>query len=350
MADWDDYDELDEAALAAADAVLRALERGGEAEPPASLAEVDERWLAVAVVQLAGPLPAALASAAPELEALGDGRFALAVEAAGDAVRTLVDAVRGAAPVRAAVVVGRGARGHNAVLGPATDAAAALFRRLVAEGAEGVVLDARAHAAVGGAGEPVAGGVRLPAPRRAAPAAPVATAASKPRRRWPLAVAAAAAVAALALVPLLRPGGTPPPAFIYVAGERADTVRRPDAGTFRESDVLAVTVEAPAGGYVSLLLLDSRDRFVLTEPARLNFESALLRERFELDGQPGRERFLAVVSRRPVPDLPSLLARINDRGDLDREARLAHLHDALKARLPAEAFTLVQSSDIQHAP
>jgi hypothetical protein len=330
-----DDDELSPAELAAAEAVLRSLERGAAAELPDEAADLGRRWIAVAIVEGA----AALDGVGDEIEALDGERFAVAADLpAGDApdaaaVRRFVGALRAAlgSEARAVVVTAPGLRGERAILGPGPDAAAALFRR----GLRGVVVDPRTHAALGEPAEPVAGGFRLAARRSGG-------------RRWILAAAAVAAAVLLALVPLVRSGSGAPPAFIYVAGDHAGGAVRGGGAAFHEADTLHVTVEAPAGGYVSLLLLDSHDRLQLPAPDHVNARGNLLSDHFTLDDQPGREQFLAVVSREPLPDLDGVRSALNGREGLTRAERIAALREGLAKQVSPDAFTLVTGTEILH--
>ena len=101
------------------------------------------------------------------------------------------------------------------------------------------------------------------------------------------------------------------------------------------------------GGLGVIVLLDSAGQLVVPDAAAVNVMATATAPRLsirqEFDQTPGRERFVGLVSRGPLPDLPALLTRVNAEAAADRAARL----DALARALGAEV-TLVPATEMEH--
>lgn len=350
-----DHDEepMDGASAEAAEALLAGLLDASAREAPAWIDALN-RWLAVGVLELpAGrAAPRGVADRFEEIEARGPGRWLLAAEvpARGDGpdadrLHELTAALRAAlaahARGRAVLVVDPGARGAGGLLGEAPDLAGALYRAVRDAGGHGLYVDGRVHQTLGEPASPEHGGFRLATGRRRRFGAPA------------LVIGALAAALVLGVFGWQRLGAPPagPQAHIYVSGEPARLERGPRPDQWRVDDVITVTIEGEPGAYGTLVLLDSRDRLQLPDPAVVNFgfdaESTRATARFQLDDQPGLERFLALVTRAPVPDAAALVAAANE-GAGDRDARVRRLREALTSRLGAGAWHLAEARDLQH--
>lgn len=337
------------------EALLDALAQPREGPPPAWLEALDQ-WLVVAVVaapDLQANDVAGLIGQAQASEAAGADRLAVAWSLPGPPADHVEDArshlaalrawVAGAAGRRAVVAAAPGACTPTAILGAAPDAAAALYRATVGRGA-GLWVAEPLRVALPGPAVEDAGGWRL----RVAP---------RPRGRAMWAVGGLAAAAAALVLFTLRPDPAPPPPAgdIYLTGERA--TRGSDASALAGDEVLhadrvRVVIDAEAGTFLSLVVLDSEGAFGLPDPALVNRAvegEGRVQGVFVVEGPAGRERFVALVTRRPVDDLSALLARAGAAAG-DRDAKVAALRAALRGRAGAEGFTLLEAVEVKHGP
>ena len=312
---------------------LAFLEEGARpvGEAPAWLDQLLAGRLAVAICRPArGGLPGGSWLAAEEV---APGRFALACEA--DGLERLVAAVRAACADGGlgVVAVGPGGLGHSVLLGPVPERAAALFTEREAARRPGVYVDEATLATLRVPALPMGTTFLLP---------------SAPRRRtWlaPVLAMAAAAVLGFGLFRLMAPGT--PQGRIYLFGQHTSQERGPAADqVWRAGDLVVVTLEGEPGTFATLLLLDSTDRFVMADPQALNVpltgQSQQLEIKKVFDDQPGRERFVGLISRAPLSELAPLVDRLNATSG-DRAARL----DALAAALEDRA-TVVPAAELEH--
>lgn len=337
------------------EALLDALAQPRQGPAPAWLESLDQ-WLLVAVVaapDLRSGDVAGLTAGAAATEPAGAGRVAVAwalpgpPEGGGAGARDQLGALRtwvaAGAGRRAVAAAAPGACTPTAILGEAPDEAAALFRATAGRG-EGLWVADGLRAALPGPAIADAGGWRLRTAGRA-----------RPRAAWM--VGGLAAVAAALLFFTLRPdvARAPPAGDIYLTGERA--TRGSDASALPGDDVLhadrvRVVVDAEAGTFLSLVVLDSEGAFGLPDPTLVNRPvegEGRVQGVFVVEGPAGRERFVALLTRRPVDDLAALLARSGAKG-ADRDAKVAALRAALRGHAGADGFTLLEAVEVKHGP
>ncbi len=330
-------EELDWEAAAAADALLRAIAGGPEAEvAPEWLGRIGGRTL-VGVLDGPGD-PAPVVAGARAVEARGNRTlFAMPVAEDPEVAEVVLRARRWAAGGGlAALALDLAAIEGGAVFGPAVDEAERVFR---AAGAAGVWVSPAVHRCVGGPAEPGAAGARLPA-------LPSAPARSRP---W-VGFAGGFLAAAAATLFLVLPGASEgPPGLGGELFVTAQVKSRGGAG-LRADDVLDVTLTGAAGTFGTLLLLDSAGE--LSAPAPHLVGAPLSPERSSraslvLDDRPGTELFLALITAEALDParLGPLLREAN--GAPGRGARVAGLRAALKRELGA-AWELREGHDIQH--
>lgn len=268
-------------------------------------------------------------------EEVAPGCFAVACD--GPGVGGLIEAVAAACASGglAAVALGPGGLGHAVLLGPVPDRAAALFAERDAAGRPGVYVDEAVLAELRVPAVPVGGSFRL-----------AAFAEPSRRRPWVPALAMAAAVVlGFGLFRWLAP--TPPEGRIYVVGQRTSMERGPHSDElWRAGDQVVVTLEGEPGAFASVLLLDSGDRLVVPEATAVNVALTTSSQQLEIkkvfDNQPGRERFLGVISRQPVADWQGLLEGLNGQGT-SRAERLAALAKAL-----GDSAVVVPAAELDH--
>jgi hypothetical protein len=167
-------------------------------------------------------------------------------------------------------------------------------------------------------------------------------------RRW-IAVGSLA-LAALALAGAWRlfrgAVAVPGPAvemFVSVEGD--------GSGVVRAGDKVRVTVRGEPGANLTLLILESSDLFTLARRT-VNWPipaEGLVQSTFDVDARPGRELFVALVTRGPLPD-PQAIAAAANAGGADREGRREALRSTLADRLQSGAYSLEAASELEHAP
>ncbi|MCB9548613.1 MAG: hypothetical protein H6706_22640 [Myxococcales bacterium] len=325
-------------ALAAELARAEALLTGGPrapAEAPAWLDALVGGRVAVALFPGTEADPGWLAA-----EVVAPGVVAAAVDAAdADAVQRLIEAARAATRGggRGAVAEGPGLLGQGALLGEVQESAAALYQWLAESGRPGLIVDDATLQRVRQPALPAGPGYLL---RAAAPAA------RSRGRFWPALALAAAALVGFGLFQATRTA--PPAGHIFVVGEHTSMERgAADQAVWRAGDQVVITIEGEPGSYLGLVLLDSAGQLVVPDAAAVNVMATATAPRLsirqEFDQTPGRERFVGLVSRGPLPDLPALLTRVNAEAAADRAARL----DALARALGAEV-TLVPATEMEH--
>lgn len=172
------------------------------------------------------------------------------------------------------------------------------------------------------------------------------------QRRWVVGATLALSVLAVGAAWWLGSAPSAPPGptvSIFVQIDAAAPANAaPTDGQIRAGDALKVTVRGEAGTHLTLLLLESADRLVLPSRA-VNHPlpgDGLWQSTFTVDDQPGREQFMALVTRAPLPDPGALLAAVNEAPD--RAARAKALPARLAALLPAGAFTLEVAREVEH--
>ncbi len=267
-------------------------------------------------------------------EEVAPGCFALACDA--DGLSRLVAAVSAAcAPGGlAAIALGPGGLGHSVLLGPVPDRAAALFAERDAARRPGVFVDEAALAALRLPALPVGTGFLLP------------TTQATRRHRWlaPALALAAAVVLGFGLFRLMSPAV--PQGRIYLFGQHTSLERGPATDVWRAGDEVVVTLEGEPGTFATLLLLDSTNQLVMADVGALNVALTGGAQHIEIkkvfDSQPGRERFIGVISRAPLSELAGLVERLNRAGS-GRAERLA----ALASALEGEA-TVVPAAELEH--
>jgi len=325
-------------------ALIGALEAPRTGAVPASLFAALEGQVLVCLV--AGQPPAR--SAFPEAAAFeGDaaGHTALAfdlVSPAGREVTEILDRLVVACPppARVAVAIAAGAVNGRGVLGVAPDLAAAVLAR---QTSPGLFLDAGLRDVLNRP-LPVAGSdLRWVAPKAAA------------RRAVLIGALLAAAVVLLALGPMLL-GPVPPHGAIVLLGRQAPvngvrgSAPTPGVLTLAEGDVIEAVVTSEPGAYVTLLVLDSRDRWGLpvTGGEGVNVQRTPLRQRWELDDQPGTEEIISVIARAPWTDVAAALAEINAVPATGRAERYRQLAFVLDEALGAGHYSIARGAEIRH--
>jgi hypothetical protein len=344
MTDRPDVPDRDDPETRDGVALIDALEAPRAGVVPASLfAALDGQVL---VCLVAGQPPAR--SAFPEAAAFeGDaaGHTALAFELsspAGPEVAALLDRLTAACPppARVAVALAAGAVNDRGVLGVAPDLAAAVLAR---QASPGVYLDG-ALRSVMGRPLPVAGAdLRWAVPKTGA------------RRAFFIGVMLAAAVVLVALGPVLL-GPTPPHGAVTLLAQHAAANRArgsaspPGVLTLAEGDVVEAVVTAEPGAFVTLLVLDSKDRWTLPLPGPegVNAQRSPLRQRWELDDQPGTEEILAVVTRTPWNDPASAVAQVNDVPATGRTERYRQLALVLDEAVGPGHYSVARGAEIRH--
>ncbi len=333
------------------EALLAGLVGPTSGPPPDWIAHVDA-WIMAAVVawpQADQAVIEACAVAAGAFEALGRDRFALAwslraapvADPAGTAVAVqAIRALVAAAPTATvALTAGPGRCTPTAVLGDAPEAAGALFRSARGPG-WWVGAEVRPH--VDGVMTADGHGFRVERQRR-----------RSARPTWVAAGLGVLVAAAILVVLALRPAPAGPAGHIFVTGERTERgADAAEAGDTIRADRVQVVVDGQPGTYASLLVLDSEGHFKTTDEHLQNrrFDAAgRLQGLFVVEGPAGRERFLALISQGPQPDLDALLAEAGAHGG-DRDARVAALRVALARVLGPNTFTVVEATEVQHGP
>ncbi|MEZ4463720.1 MAG: hypothetical protein R3F60_11665 [bacterium] len=340
MDDTSDIPPALAAELARAEALLAAAP--GDASPDAGPAWLDALLTGRLAVALFPGTEADAQAAAHDAtwvaaEVVAPGVLGLAVDATDDAAVQALLARARAAGGRAAAAEGPGVPGRNALLGPAPEAAAALYRWLAEAGREGLIIDDALLQRVRQPALPAGPGYLL----RALPVAP--------RRRSTFLPALALAAAALVGFGLFQATRTTAPGgHIFLVGEHTSQERgSAEQATWRAGDQVVITVEGEPGTWLGLVLLDSSGQLVAPDPAALNVlatpTAPRLTVRQEFDQTPGRERFVGLISRGPIADLPAVLARLNTEPATDRTARLDALGQALGA-----GVTLVPAAEMEH--
>ncbi|MCB9523031.1 MAG: DUF4384 domain-containing protein [Myxococcales bacterium] len=337
-----DADALTPAEADAVEALLRGIEAGADAEVPAWVAQLGRSRLLAAVVAWPGVDLRGLAGLADPDGYCGpidDHGWLAAAPADPARAKRWVAALRvrqAAQPeLRAALVEADGVLGATRPLGVAPDGAAALFAQARGANRHGIFVDRAALKALGEPALPFGHGFRLAGGHR-----------PPQRARWlaPLALAAAVLVG----VGLASRGGPDQPdGAIYFTAGAGHTERAAPSPTLRSGDMLQVRVEGEAGHYVTLLLFGSDGQWTVPGPdltnRRLTAQSPRVESRFVLDAQPGTERFVAVISAEPLPDVTALLAGL---------PRPAPAEAALRAAIAPHvsgAFRVVSTRDIAHA-
>jgi hypothetical protein len=325
--------------------LVEALESPRASRPPVALLAALEGQVLACVIEGAAPSRSAFPEAGI-FETDGVGRTALAFDLPAPAtlhLQTLLDRLAAACPppARAGVALAAGAVNARGVLGVAPDLALAVLAR---QASPGLYLDAGLRSA---AGRPLgAAGRDLRWPARA-PAGG--------RRAVLVGGLLAAALVLVALGPVIL-GPTPPHgAVTLLAASAAANRARGAAGapgmlTLAEGDEVEAVVTAEPGTYVTLLVLDSTDQWVLPLPGPdgVNVPRSPLRQRWALDDQPGMEEILAVVARTPWPDPLGTLAALNALPAPSRADRHAQLAVVLDESLGSGVWSVARGAQIRH--